>query len=555
MRPAPQVAGLTAYKVPEPSAPIDLDLRGNEGARPCPSLFATLRGRGELLRSYPDASALEAVLAGRFGVATPRVMVTAGADDGLDRVCRAVLSAGREAVVPSPAFEMTLRYIGLSGAAAVSVPWDGPDFPRDAVLEAVGPDTALVALTTPNNPTGTVIDVDDLTAVARAVDCVVLVDLAYVEYADADPTAALLELPNVVVLRTFSKARGLAGLRVGYAIGPEPVIRWMRAAGAPYAVAAPSLALAAVALQTPPSRHVDAVRAERAAIRTRLEDLGVPALPSGANFVFARTPRAAWLADGLAGLGIGVRSFPRRRGLADAVRIACPGSDEALGRLLDGLGAVLEPEALLFDMDGVLVDVRESYRAAITGTAAHFGVRVDAAAVAEAKRGGDANNDWVLTRRLLAERGVDVALDEVVGVFEALYQGGLWRREEGLFDPAFLSALAQRLPLAVVTGRPRPDAERALQHFGIADLFDAVVCMGDAAAKPDPAPVRRALAELGVRRAWMVGDTPDDVRAARGAGVVPLGVCAPGEDEAAPVLRRAGASRVLARLEMLLEVL
>jgi len=120
-----------------------------------------------------------------------------------------------------------------------------------------------------------------------------------------------------------------------------------------------------------------------------------------------------------------------------------------------------------------------------------------------------------------------------------------------------LRALAERLPLAVVTGRPRADAEAFLDRAGIAGAVSALVTMEDAPSKPDPAPVRLAMERLGVSRAWMVGDTPDDVRAARAAGVLPLGVIPSGEDAAAwrRVLLAAGAGRVLDGLDELLEVL
>jgi len=113
------------------------------------------------------------------------------------------------------------------------------------------------------------------------------------------------------------------------------------------------------------------------------------------------------------------------------------------------------------------------------------------------------------------------------------------------------------LPLALVTGRPREEAGWFLERMKIADLFRAVVGMEDAALKPDPAPVRLALERLGVRRAWMVGNTPDDIRAAVGAGVVPLGVVAPGDDltATAAALTDAGAARVLDRVADLEELL
>ena len=120
-----------------------------------------------------------------------------------------------------------------------------------------------------------------------------------------------------------------------------------------------------------------------------------------------------------------------------------------------------------------------------------------------------------------------------------------------------LSRLADRIPLAIVTGRPREEAEWFLDKEGLTDFFRAVVCMEDGPLKPDPAPVRTAASRLGVERAWMVGDTPDDIRAAAAAGAVPIGVVAPGPDPeaSATALREAGAATVIATVDDLMQLL
>lgn len=560
-RPSARVSGLRAYTVPRHPAPLVLDLRGNEGASPDPALLHPPLDPA-LPRAYPDARPLEAALAAAHGLAPEQVIVTAGGDDALDRVARATLEPGRAAVLPWPGFEMTARYIRLAGGAVREVPWPGAAFPTAAVCAATGADVGLVVVTSPNNPTGAVATAADLRAVhaaAAAVGALVLVDLAYAEFADEDLTAEALAL-GCVVVRTFSKAWGLAGLRVGWAAGPAECIGWLRAAGAPYAVSAPSLALATRALERGDGAaraFAAGVRAAREALNLGLEAAGLDVLPSQANFAFARGPRVPWIVDAMAALGVGVRAFPDRPELHDAVRVACPPDAAGLSCALVALHTAARPEALLFDMDGVLADVSQSYRAAIVGAAAAFGVPVSAAQISAMKAQGDANNDWVLTWRLLRAAGVEAPLAAVTEVFEALYQGtpeapGLWATERLLCAPALLERLAARLPLAVVTGRPRHDAQRFLQHFGLTHLFGAVVCMEDGPLKPDPAPVQEALRRLGVGRAWLVGDTVDDLRAARAAGVVPIGVPAPGERDATPLRT---AARVLTHLDELEELL
>ncbi len=511
------------YAVPRASAPIDLYLDSNEGAPP-PSGLLEAVDLVETLRRYPDTGPLERQLAERLGIDPDRVLVTAGGDDAIDRLCRVWLGSGGKLVFPVPGFEMVDRYARLAGGQIVRVPWMEAAFPVNEILGV--PDPAVVVITSPNNPTGAVVSADQLRQISvGAPDALLMVDLAYCEFADEDLTETALELDNAVVIRTMSKAWGLAGLRVGYALGSPDNISKMRAVGPPYAVSGLSLAVATAALRREDSmcEYVSRVRSEREFLCDRLTAHGAQVRASQANFVYGEVRDPLWVRDALAALGIGIRAFPGRRGLERAIRVSCPGSDDGLTRLTDALAAAMDPQALLFDMDGVLVDVSLSYRRAIVQTAASFGVTVSPEDIATAKRSGDANNDWILTTRLIRRAEVDVSLEEVTAAFEERYQGSLWRAETPLVSREVLQRLAGRLPLAVVTGRPRKDALRFLEWAGLTDLFAAVITMEDAPAKPDPAPVLLALRRLGVSRAWMVGDTVDDLRAARGAGVVPIG--------------------------------
>ncbi|MFN3199736.1 MAG: TIGR01548 family HAD-type hydrolase [Bradymonadia bacterium] len=558
--PGPALGRISRYRVPGHPAPIDLDLRGNEGPAPEPELLRALNGPEgtELLRRYPSAVSLERRLAEGWGLSPEQVAVTAGADDGLDRICRAMMGPGRRMICPTPGFVMTPRAARLAGGEVVELPWREA-LPVEAILQAAEDEQVCVlVLTSPNNPTGAVITEAQLRRLAAELPARVLIvlDVAYGEFADIELRPVALSLPRVLVVGTFSKAWGLAGLRVGHVAGPAEYVGWVKDVGLPYAVSGPALALAEAALDRgdePVRAHAAAVKIARGRIEAAFESVGAAVTRGEGNFVFARTPKAAWIADAMAGLGIGVRAFPGRSGLEDALRIACPTEAGDIDRVCDGIRTAVRPEAILFDLDGVLADVSASYRVAIVETAAHFGVHVTAADVAEVKAAGDANNDWKVTQRLLQRAGVQVDLDAIIEVFEGLYQGtpqapGLRRHEALTVSRTALAGLAERVPLAVVTGRPRDDARAFLEGMEIAQYFQAVVCMEDGPAKPDPAPVRVALEALGVRRAWMLGDTPDDVRAARGAGVVPVGVVAPGEGDpegARQALLGSGAARVI----------
>jgi histidinol-phosphate aminotransferase len=552
---------------PAPYAPppfrtaIELDLSRNEGRAPRDLDFAAAALSPTALARYPDLLDLQCAIAARHGVAVDQVLLTAGGDDALLRVCLLALAPGRHAIVPTPTFEMLARYVAMARAEARELPWPEGPFPTAAVLAAANEDTALVFVVSPNNPTGAIATVDDLERLAAALPkALIVLDAAYAEFADCDLTAAALRLPNVVVVRTLSKAWALAGLRVGYALGTAEQIRALASYGNPMPVSIASARLALARLHfgvADVDDHVACVHAERRELLVLLRELGCRAAePAQANFVLARGIDAAWLTTSAATLGIALRRFPRDPQLRDAVRIGLPGEPAGFARLRHALTAALQPQALLFDLDGVLADVSGSYRQAIVAAASDFGVAVGNDDIERAKAAGNANCDYALTCRLLQASGVAVVLAAVVERFDAHY-AHLARHERLLLDGDRLDELRRRFRLAIVTGRPRAEAIAFLERFDLRHRFDALVCREDAALKPDPAPVRLALEQLGVRTAWMLGDTIDDVLAARGAGVIPLGVVAPGTsvERATATLLGAGAARVLANTTELMEIL
>ena len=299
-----------------------------------------------LLRRYPEVSELEAALAARLAVAPERVIVTAGADEAIDRACRAFLEPDRTVVLPDPCFDMFDRCAALAGGTLVRVPWrDGP-FPLNGFVGGLDARTGVVVVVSPNNPTGAVATLSQVRRLAAAAPNALLVlDHVYVEYADEDLTPGVIDLPNVLVLRTFSKAWGLAGCRVGYAVGSPYVIGVLRAAGGPYSVAAPSIALALAQLERGEEAlraHVARIRVERALLATRLAAVGLAPQPSQGNFVLVECgARAQEIRKRLADGGVVVRDFPGRPGLEASLRITLPGNTADFARLCDALDAAL----------------------------------------------------------------------------------------------------------------------------------------------------------------------------------------------------------------------
>ncbi|MFV2038873.1 MAG: histidinol-phosphate transaminase [Acidimicrobiales bacterium] len=343
----------SAYEPERFDQPIDLDLSRNEGNPGSADLVAALGDPTELLRRYPDTSRLRSRLAELHGVSDRRVLVTAGGDDALLRCFMARTGPGREVLATQPTFEMIQRYAEQVASRVIEVPWLTGSFPTGAVLDAITASTDILFLVSPNNPTGAVADGADLRNLAGEIPFVVL-DAAYGEFAEADLTGAALEMDNVVVVRTLSKAYGLAGLRVGYLLGPTSVIDELSSYGSPYPVSGLSAAAALARLDRPPvelERFVGQVKRERTELSRVLRTLGCEALPSQANFVLAGCPDAEQLVSGAAALGVGLRRFPGRSALENAVRITLPGDEQEFKRLVQTLEQVLKATT---DMKGSL---------------------------------------------------------------------------------------------------------------------------------------------------------------------------------------------------------
>lgn len=344
---AARLQGQTGYRPPLLEHEIRLRLDRNEGRGTLEKLRAgeLLGDRGaELARRYPQSTSLQSELAAKFAVDVGQVLVTAGGDDSIARVCQAFIDPGCEAILPAPTFEMISKYAGLAGGLIREVPWGLSSFPVEEILSSVTPLTRLIAVVSPNNPTGSIVRTAELERLIRELpDVLLMVDLAYAEFAREDLTAVALSAPNAVVIRTFSKAWGLAGLRVGYAMGSTHVIDALRRAGNPYPVSGLSLELARRAIAQPElaTSYVAEVCGERAELNRMLTEAGIQTAPSEGNFVFARTSAAESIWRGLAASGIAVRWFGEQPALRDALRITCPGDAADFALLRNSLGAIL----------------------------------------------------------------------------------------------------------------------------------------------------------------------------------------------------------------------
>jgi histidinol-phosphate aminotransferase len=325
----PAVAGLPAYRPGRSAADAMADhgiatatkLASNELPwGPLPSVARALAEAAGSVQLYPDAraAALRERIASVVGTEPAGVTVGPGAVGLLQQLAVAFVDPGDQVVRGEPSFEAYPIFTRLAGGTDVAVPAVDERLDLPAMAAAVTARTTMVLVADPNNPTGTAVAASQVRDLVDAVppSCLVVLDGAYHEFRDDpsidDAMALARQRPNVVALRTFSKAHGLAALRVGYAVGHPDVIAALDKVLIPFAVGALGqvAALASLAAGDDVAARVAVLRAERARVIDELAELGWAVPPSATNFVWLSCgPAARAVASDLERAGIVARAF------------------------------------------------------------------------------------------------------------------------------------------------------------------------------------------------------------------------------------------------------
>ncbi len=357
-RPRRVVADLPAYRPGKGAKQAEAEhgienaikLASNENpSEPLDAIVQAVCDAARGLNRYADhrAGAVRQALATRLGVDVERVTVGNGSVGLLQQVALTYLDDGDEALYPWRSFEAYPIYTALAGAESVQIPL-APDlgFDIDRLIDSVTPRTRVVFLSTPNNPTGVAMTTKEITTLVEAIpgDVMVVVDEAYREFLDpgfGDPiTEVVPRHPNVLVMRTFSKAHALAGLRIGYAVGHPDVITDVDKTLVPFAVnaLAQAAALAALEHEDVIAQQVQAILAERARVEVELAADGWELPNHQTNFVYLSLgARADDIAYELEKRGVVIRPFS-----GEGIRVTI-GTPEQNDRFLATLHEVARP--------------------------------------------------------------------------------------------------------------------------------------------------------------------------------------------------------------------
>ena len=332
---------------PSPGDGLRLHLNENTGGCSARVLEAIRQVRPSDVSTYPQYRDTVIATARHFGVDPDWVLLTNGLDEGILMAAVGHIARTRahdaETIIPLPAFDPYPNSTAAVGATAVRVPPQHDfAFQTEAVLGAITPRTRMIFLNTPNNPTGQLIAIDDLVRISEAApSAIVLIDEAYIEFGGTTFLPQLSRFPNVLVGRTFSKAYGLAGLRVGVVIGQPQALDPVRAVTLPFNINGVALTAVRAALGDAEflPRYAAQVQESRERLYAACRRLGLQYWPSAANYVMVRVGETAPFIEALAARQVHVRDRSKDPTTPGCIRITA-GMIEHTDAAIEALDAV-----------------------------------------------------------------------------------------------------------------------------------------------------------------------------------------------------------------------
>jgi len=296
---------------------------------------------------YPDSDAtdLRKDIAQYCEVDPENILVGSGSDELIHIIINAFIEKGDVVLCPAPSFGMYKMFTKISGGIPVEIPLDVCyNYQTDLILEAVKKhNPKMIFLCTPNNPTGNAIPISDIRRILDFFSGIVVIDEAYIEFGNESMTKKILDYPNGIVLRTFSKAMGLAGLRIGYSICNKELASQIFIVKPPYNINTFSQKAASICLKNLDIIHqrVLYIKEQRENLKTLLKQIdGVYVYPSEANFILIRVPDGNKVYKALLEQGILVRNFSDHPMLKNCLRITV-GDEEANNALYKALEEIV----------------------------------------------------------------------------------------------------------------------------------------------------------------------------------------------------------------------
>lgn len=567
MKPKKSVEEMQGYFVPMYENDWDIKIDSNEnnyGASP--KVYEALKNCDiKDISFYPFYGELSQKIANFYGFNIENIKVTNGADEAIQGIIQTYLEKNETLLTLDVSFEMPVIYTQIQGGKIKRVPFKEKwIFPINEFLEAITTDVKIIYLASPNNPTGNLIEEKDLKRILKkAQDKVILIDETYANYSGTTYKKYVNEYDNIFITRSFSKDFALAGMRLGCVISNEENIQNLKKVISPFSVNA--LAMKAGIAAVDDAQYFYNIREEintsKEDLKNYFEKLNANVYPSNANFLLVDfKEKAEFIYTKLRKENIAVKLFKKGSLLENHIRITIPTKDgvERIKKALE-----IKPY-LVFDMDGVLINAKNSYRVAIEKTYEHFAKEtISQEEIQKAKNLGGLNNDWDLTQYLLNKKGINPTYKEIVNVFQDIYWKdgkGVINDENELFDKNLFENLSKKYNLAIFTGRLRAEAYFALEKFKVKDYFYPILTTDDipeGKCKPDSYGLNYIKEHTIANNYYYFGDTIDDVTCAKNANYIEIGVLPPQDksEELTQSLKSKGAKFVLQSINELESIL
>lgn len=522
---------------------------------------------------YPDPEykALRKAIAKEYKVPSEKVMVGSGSDELIDLIFRLVLNVGDKVINFPPTFGMYEVSIALNRGEVINIPRDEKfSINVRSALKAIDNKTKIIIVCSPNNPTGGIVSRQDIIKLLKT-GKLVLLDEAYAEYSQESNLDLVSKYSNLIVLRTFSKWAGIAGLRLGFLVMDEYLISQLMKIKPPFNVnlAAQSAGLTILEDLKFAQENIIKLKAERERFTKELRKiLYLEVFDSQTNFIFVQAKVADFpkLQDYLLSKQIILRYFISDL-TGNGIRITV-GSKKTNNQVIKAFQEYkpnsLTYDGIIFDMDGVLIDVSNSYRIAIRDTVNFFlkqRKKITLKEVNAIKKISGFNDDWDASYRLydLISRGIRIdkyikyakpltdserstkLYKQIKDVFQSLYLGDiefeksekrkaplkvntpLRLKEELIISKKLLKKFKEQGKLVgIATGRPRSEALFALKQFGISEFFSKqfLIAQEDVKnGKPSPEILIKSKRIMGIKNPIYIGDTINDYESAKRAKV------------------------------------
>ncbi|MDR3612176.1 MAG: aminotransferase class I/II-fold pyridoxal phosphate-dependent enzyme [Candidatus Obscuribacterales bacterium] len=521
------------------------------------------------ISAYPEYDVFINRLADFYEVNADSILLTNGSDEGISVVAQTFVEIqGDYAVVSDPCFSMIPQLLTLAGATLREVKVL-PDLSFDlAGIETALQQGAKIAMfATPENPTGAILDRESIKKwCTQYPNTLFVIDEAYGEFADSSMLTNIKKFENLLVLKTFSKAWGMAGLRLGIAFGAPALIEYMQRVKLPYSVNAMAVQTANKLLDRASEVKATAAKAvvDINKLADELIDEGYRVNKGFSNsFLLGAGINAERLSEHCRSRGVLIRNRSNSVFVDDLngnrpvmwgrLRVSVGTENEHI-KFLTALNSFNKNYGILFDLDGTLVDTTFSFDQTVKELVEHYTGHLLPDAELQALRAeGGFNDDWQAAHELIKRRGTVVPLEDVIQRALPLYLSIAKKNEQMMCSWAVLGKLRKRHSLYIITGRTRPEYE-PIWAERLDPIFSRIYCLGDIQgkqAKPSPDYLLQAMSDASLTGGCYIGNSVDDMQAARAAGLDAIGITS---TQPAEVLKKAGAQITIKSMEQLEEV-